>query len=52
MEKGADKNFKTELVSEAKQVGLSLTWSQTPEDRFTYDEAQFFLEFSLCLSFP
>ena len=27
------------LVSAAEQAGLSLTWSQIPEDRFSRDEA-------------
>ena len=29
-----------ELVSVAEQAGLSLTWSQTPENRFSHDVAQ------------
>ena len=29
-----------ELVSVAKQIGLSLTWSQTSEDRFSHDVSQ------------
>ena len=28
------------LVSVAAQAGLSLTWSQTPDDTFSHDEAQ------------
>ena len=28
------------LASKAEQVGLSLTWSQTPEDTFSRDMAQ------------
>ena len=28
------------LASVAKQAGLSLTWSETPEDTFSHDEAQ------------
>ena len=28
------------LVSVAEQAGLSLTWSETPEDTFSHDEAQ------------
>ena len=32
------RNFK--LVSVAEETGLSLTWSQTPEDRFFRDQAQ------------
>ena len=31
------------LVSVAEQAGLSLTWSQTPEDRFSHDVAHLFL---------
>ena len=27
------------LASVAKQAGLSLTWSDTPEDTFSHDEA-------------
>ena len=27
------------LASVAEQAGLSLTWSETPEDRFSHDEA-------------
>ena len=29
----------TMLASVAEQAGLSLTWSQTPEDTFSHDEA-------------
>ena len=28
------------LASVAEQAGLSLTWSETPEDMFSHDEAQ------------
>ena len=28
------------LASVAEQAGLSLTWSQSPEDTFSHDEAQ------------
>ena len=28
------------LASVAEQAGLSLTWSETPEDTFSHDEAQ------------
>ena len=28
------------LASVAEQTNLSLTWSETPEDTFSYDEAQ------------
>ena len=31
-----------QLISVAEQVSLSLTWSQTPEDSFSRDEAQMF----------
>ena len=27
------------LASVAEQAGLSLTWSETPEDTFSHDEA-------------
>ena len=30
------------LASVAEQAGLSLTWSETPEDMFSYDKAQLF----------
>ena len=30
----------TTVISEAEQIGLSLTRSQTPEDRFSRDVAQ------------
>ena len=29
------------LASVAEQASLSLTWSETPEDTFSHDEAQF-----------
>ena len=29
------------LASVAEHVSLSLTWSETPEDTFSHDEAQF-----------
>ena len=32
------------LVSVAEQAGLSLTWSQSPEDRFSPDVAQLLQE--------
>ena len=32
------------LTSVAEQVSLSLTWSETPEDRFSHDEAQMYCE--------
>ena len=28
------------LASVAEQVGLNLTWSETPEDTFSHDEVQ------------
>ena len=28
------------LASVAEQARLSLTWSETPEDKFSHDEAQ------------
>ena len=28
-----------QLASEAEQASLSLTWSETPEDTFSHDEA-------------
>ena len=31
------------LASVAAQAGLSLTWSETPEDRLSRDEAQLFI---------
>ena len=34
------KNSRLLLASAAEQVGLSITWSKTPEDRFSRDEAQ------------
>ena len=30
------------LVSVAEQASLSLTWSETPEDTFSHDEAHIF----------
>ena len=30
------------LASVAEQASLSLTWSETPEDTFSHDEAQLF----------
>ena len=30
------------LASVAKQASLSLTWSETPEDTFSRDEAQLY----------
>ena len=33
------RNFKPLVVSAADQAGLSLTWSQTPEDMFSRDMA-------------
>ena len=30
------------LASVAEQAGSSLTWSETPEDTFSHDEAQFY----------
>ena len=35
------------LASVAEQAGLSLTWSETPEDRFSHDVAQFMLFYGL-----
>ena len=35
------------LASVAEQASLSLTWSETPEDTFSHDEAQ--LIFRKCL---
>ena len=29
------------LVSVAEQLGLRLTWSENPEDRFSHDKSQF-----------
>ena len=31
------------LISVGEQAGLSLTWSQTPEDTFSHDEADIYL---------
>ena len=39
------------LASVAEQASLSLTWSETPEDTFSYDEAHLFIERSLQHSF-
>ena len=30
------------LASVAEQANLSLTWSETPEDKFSHDEAQIY----------
>ena len=30
------------LASVAERAGLSLTWSETPEDTFSHDEAQLY----------
>ena len=35
------------LIPVCEQAGLSLTWSQTPEDTFSHDEAQNINELSL-----
>ena len=35
------KTLGLKLAFVAEQVGLSLIWSQTPEDRFSHDEAHF-----------
>ena len=32
------------LASVAEQAGLSLTWSETPEDTFPHDVAQLYIE--------
>ena len=32
------------LASVAEQAGLSLTWSETPEDMFSHDEAHLILQ--------
>ena len=32
------------LASVAEQAGLSLTWSETPEDTFCHDDAHLFSE--------
>ena len=32
------------LDSVAEQVSLSLTWSETPEDTFSHDEAHMYFE--------
>ena len=40
------------LASVAEQAGLSLTWSETPEDTFSHDEAHLFSGFQkLCCTF-
>ena len=31
------------LASVAEQTGLSLTWSETPQDTFSHDEAQLYI---------
>ena len=31
------------LASVAEQASLNLTWSETPEDRFSHDEAHMYL---------
>ena len=36
------------LASVAEQASLSLTWSETPEDTFSHDEAQMY---HLCSTF-
>ena len=36
------------LASVAEQTGLSLTWSETPEDTFSHDEAHM-ITLSYCL---
>ena len=33
------------LASVAEQASLSLTWWETPEDRFSHDEAQVYVQF-------
>ena len=45
------------LASVAEQASLSLTWSETPEDMFSHDEAQIVLlkyffthKFQICLT--
>ena len=35
------------LATVAEQAGLSLTWSETPEDMFSHDKAQMILIFLL-----
>ena len=32
------------LVSVAEQASLNLTWSETPENTFSYDEAQLWMQ--------
>ena len=34
------------LASVAEQAGLCLTWSQTPEDRFSHDEAHIYFQWT------
>ena len=36
------------LASAAEQASLSLAWSETPEDTFSYDEAHLFYSEKLC----
>ena len=36
------------LASVAEQASLSLTWSETPEDTFSHDEAQMKLRMKEC----
>ena len=44
MSVGATPEIKTFLITYvAEQAGLSLTWSQTPKDRFSYDLAHLFV---------
>ena len=38
------------LASVAEQASLSLTWSETPEDTFSHDEAQRLTRQCICLS--
>ena len=41
-----------QLASVAAQAGLNMTWSETPEDTFSYDEAQMYIkgtEVDLCV---
>ena len=35
------------LASVAEQASLSLTWSETPENTFSHDEAHMHIEFKL-----
>ena len=45
------------LASVAEPASLSLTWSETPEDTFSHDEAHMYLQFywysftNLCMSY-